>query len=126
MTAAPPSGSARPPTWPSMWRPGKCSRPMAMPTTGWRYSIPRPAPTSGIGAPMAKKPSDEKMPPYDPAKPPSQQLGNPVHCIRIDREGLVYVCDSSNNRMQIFRKDGSFVAEHVYEKATRGTGSVYD
>ncbi|HEX4829101.1 MAG TPA: hypothetical protein VFV12_12790, partial [Xanthobacteraceae bacterium] len=24
------------------------------------------------------------------------------------------------------RKDGTFVAEHVYEKATRGTGSVYD
>jgi DNA-binding beta-propeller fold protein YncE len=73
-----------------------------------------------------KKPSDEKMSPYDPAKPPSPQFGNPVHCIRIDRAGLVYVCDHSNNRMQIFRKDGSFIAEHIYEKATRGTGSVYD
>jgi sugar lactone lactonase YvrE len=28
--------------------------------------------------------------------------------------------------VQIFRKDGTFVAEHIYEKATRGTGSVYD
>jgi hypothetical protein len=55
------------------------------------------------------KPSDEKMSPYDPAKPPSPQFGNPVHCARIDREGLVYVCDRSNNR-----------------RATRGTGSVYD
>ena len=63
---------------------------------------------------------------YDPAKPPSQQFGNPVHCIRIDKDGLVYVCDRTNNRLQIFRKDGTFVAEHVYEKATRGTGSVYD
>ena len=72
------------------------------------------------------RPSDAKTPPYDPEKPPSQQFGNPVHCIRIDRDGLVYVCDRSNNRMQIYRKDGTFVSEHIYEKATRGTGSVYD
>ena len=62
------------------------------------------------------KPSDEKTPPYDPARAPSQQFGNPVHCIRIDKDGLVYVCDRTNNRLQIFRKDGSFVAEQVYEK----------
>src|SRR5262249_46566038 len=60
------------------------------------------------------------------SKPPSQQFGNPVHCIRIDKDGLVYVCDRTNNRLQVFRKDGTFVTEHVYEKATRGTGSVYD
>ncbi len=28
--------------------------------------------------------------------------------------------------MQIFRKDGTFVSEHAFEKNTRGTGSVYD
>jgi DNA-binding beta-propeller fold protein YncE len=72
------------------------------------------------------RPSDAKTPPYDPAKPPSQQFGNPVHCIRIAKDGLVYVCDRSNDRVQVFRKDGTFVFEHVYEKATRGTGSVYD
>jgi len=72
------------------------------------------------------KPSDDKTPPYDPARPASQQFGNPVHCIRIARDGLVYVCDRTNDRVQIFRKDGSFVAEHIYEKDTRGTGSVYD
>ena len=72
------------------------------------------------------KPSDAKTPPYDPAVPPAQQFANPVHCIRIDKDGLVYVCDRTNNRMQVFRKDGSFVAEYIYEKATRGTGSVFD
>jgi DNA-binding beta-propeller fold protein YncE len=72
------------------------------------------------------RPGDEKTPPYDPGKPPSQQFGNPVHCIRIDKDGLVYVCDRTNDRIQIFRKDGTFVSEHVYEKNTRGTGSVYD
>jgi len=71
------------------------------------------------------KPSDDKQPPYDPAKPPAQQFGNPVHCIRIAWDGLVHVCDRSNDRVQIFRKDGSFVAEHFFEKSTL-TGSVYD
>jgi sugar lactone lactonase YvrE len=72
------------------------------------------------------KPSDAKTPPYDPAKPPSQQFGNPVHCVRIAADGLVYVCDRTNNRLQIFRKDGTFVSEHIYEKNTLANGSVYD
>jgi DNA-binding beta-propeller fold protein YncE len=72
------------------------------------------------------RPSDEKMPPYDPATAASQQFGNPVHCVRLGKDGLVYVCDRTNDRLQIFRKDGTFVSEHFYEKATRGTGSVYD
>jgi len=49
-----------------------------------------------------------------------------VHCIRLSRDGLLYVCDRTNDRVQVFRKDGAFVSEHVFEKETRGTGSVYD
>jgi DNA-binding beta-propeller fold protein YncE len=73
-----------------------------------------------------KRPSDEKTPPYDPARVPAGQFSNPVHCIRIGADGLVYVCDRTNDRLQVFRKDGGFVAEHVFEGETRGTGSVYD
>lgn len=72
------------------------------------------------------KPSDEKTPAYDPAKPPAQQFENPVHCIRLSKEGFVYVCDRVNDRYQIFRADGTFVAEHFFEKNTRLNGSVYD
>src|SRR3954469_24913159 len=76
---------------------------------------------------FGKRPSDDKTPPYDPAKPPAEQFSNPVHCIRISHvDNLVYVCDRSNDRLQVFRKDGSFVSEHVFERETRGTGSVYD
>src|SRR5262249_43220458 len=102
----------------------RCSPRTATPTAAWLCSIPRPAITNATGAPTAKPPSDERTRPYDPSKPPPQQFGNPVHCIRIDKDGLVYVCDRTNNRLQVFRKDGTFVTEHVYEKATRGTGSV--
>ena len=73
-----------------------------------------------------KRPSDDKTPPYDPAQPASQQFGNPVHCVRISKDGLVHVCDRTNNRLQIFRKDGTFVSEHVFEKETRMNGSVYE
>jgi len=72
------------------------------------------------------KPSDEKTPPYDPNKPVSQQFGNPVHCVRISRDGLVYVCDRTNDRYQIFKKDGTFVSEHFFERNTRLNGSVYE
>jgi DNA-binding beta-propeller fold protein YncE len=72
------------------------------------------------------RPSDDKTPPYDPAKPVSQQFGNPVHCVRISKDGLVYVCDRINDRYQIFRKDGTFVAEHFFERNTRLNGSVYE
>ena len=53
-------------------------------------------------------------------------LGNPVHCVRIARDGLVYVCDRRNNRIQVFRKDGTFAAEFSVAPETRGNGSVWD
>jgi DNA-binding beta-propeller fold protein YncE len=53
-------------------------------------------------------------------------FGNPVHCIRLSRDGLVYVCDRANNRIQVFRKDGTFVREFVAAPETRGNGSTWD
>ena len=72
------------------------------------------------------QPTDDKTPAYDPAAQPSKQFGNPVHCVRIARDGLVYVCDRVNDRIQVFRKDGTFVKEIFVEKATRANGSVWD
>lgn len=64
--------------------------------------------------------------PVDPAGPPPKQFGNAVHCLRIDRDGLVYVCDRSNSRFQIFRKDGSFVKEIFVANVPSGGGTVAD
>jgi DNA-binding beta-propeller fold protein YncE len=58
-------------------------------------------------------PSDEKMPEYSPSAPPSKQFANAVHCVRLSRDGLVYVCDRGNTRIQVFRKDGTFVSEFL-------------
>ncbi len=71
-----------------------------------------------------KPPSDDKTAAYDPAQPPSAQFGRPVHCVRFSNDGLVYVCDRINDRVQMFRKDGTFVAEAFFEKNTRLNGSV--
>jgi DNA-binding beta-propeller fold protein YncE len=72
------------------------------------------------------RPSDDKQPPYDPNAPVSQQFANPVHCVKVSNDGLVYVCDRTNNRIQVFKKDGSFVKEWFYEKNTLGSGAVWD
>jgi len=44
----------------------------------------------------------------------------------MERGGLVYVCDTQNDRIQVFKKDGSFVKEKAIAPQTRGIGSVWD
>jgi len=72
------------------------------------------------------KPDDTNLGPYDPAAPPAQQFRNPVHCVERSNDKLVYVCDRANDRLQVFRTDGTFVKEAIYARNTRGSGSVWD
>jgi hypothetical protein len=62
---------------------------------------------------------------YDPAVAPVRSFRD-VTCVKIARDGLVYVCDRASNRIQVFRKNGAFVKEMVIAKDTRGEGSVWD
>lgn len=73
-----------------------------------------------------ERPHDDPLPAYDPAQPPSRSFGSPVHCVRLTRDGLVYVCDRVNNRVQVFRRDGSFVQEFFVARETRLNGAVAD
>jgi DNA-binding beta-propeller fold protein YncE len=72
------------------------------------------------------KPDDANLGPYDPSAPPAQQFRNPVHCIERSNDGLLYVCDRQNDRLQVFQPDGTFVKEMFYAKNTRGAVSVWD
>ncbi|HEX9461107.1 MAG TPA: hypothetical protein VGB82_00785 [Alphaproteobacteria bacterium] len=72
------------------------------------------------------KPDDTDLGPYDPKAPPAPQFRNPVHCVELSHDGLLYVCDRANDRMQVFKPDGTFVKEQVYAKNTLGAGSVWD
>ncbi len=83
-----------------------------------------------------KRPIDGDSVPYDPAvasmwspsydttKAPQQF--HTVHAVRLGRDGLVYVADRVNNRIQVFRKNGAFVREKFLARATRAMGSVWD
>ncbi len=62
---------------------------------------------------------------YDPNGPPPPQF-RIVHVVRIANDGLVYVCDRTNDRIQVFQKDGTFVTEAFFAKQTLGSGSVWD
>jgi hypothetical protein len=68
-------------------------------------------------------PSDEKLPLYNTNSP---QFGNQVHCAAPSNDGLIYVCDRTNLRIQIFKYDGTFVKQVVVRPNTRGDGSVWD
>ena len=72
------------------------------------------------------KPDDTDLGKYDPDAPPAQQFRTPVHCAELSNDGLVYVCDRSNDRIQVFQKDGRFVKEAFIAKKTLGDGSVWD
>ena len=72
------------------------------------------------------KPEDVDLGPYRPDAAPPQQFRTPVHCAEMSRDGLVYVCDRANNRIQVFTKDGKFVKEALYAKNSRGDGAVFD
>jgi len=72
------------------------------------------------------KPDDTSLGPYNPDAPVAQQFRNPVHCAEIANDGLLYVCDRSNDRIQVFKKDGTFVKEAIIAKRTLGDGSVWD
>jgi DNA-binding beta-propeller fold protein YncE len=72
------------------------------------------------------KPDDANLGPYNPDAPPAQQFRNPVHCAELSKDGLLYVCDRVNDRIQVFKKDGTFVKEVFIAKRTLGDGSVWD
>ena len=70
-------------------------------------------------------PDDAPLPEYSAAAPPSKQFST-VHCAMVSTDGFVYVCDRVNDRIQVFRKDGTYVKEAFYDRATLRSGSVWD
>ncbi|HET7084626.1 MAG TPA: hypothetical protein VFI23_07645 [Rhizomicrobium sp.] len=70
-----------------------------------------------------KKPDDTPIPHYDVNSP---QFGNPVHCAQPSNDGLIYVCDRTNNRIQLFKTDGTYVQQYIVKPDTKGDGSVWE
>jgi DNA-binding beta-propeller fold protein YncE len=73
---------------------------------------------------------------YKPGEPAAKSFRD-VTCVEIARDGTVYVCDKSSNRIQVFDKTGKFVREAMVAPNTLGgiitatgplnmAGSVWD
>jgi DNA-binding beta-propeller fold protein YncE len=71
------------------------------------------------------KPVDERVR-YVPDEPLPQQFVGPVHCAQFSNDGLIYVCDRGADRIQVFKKDGTYVTEKQVAPKTRSQGSTWD
>jgi hypothetical protein len=71
-------------------------------------------------------PSDADPGPFQPGQTGASQFRNPVHCVKIAKDGYVYVCDRLNNRIQVFDRKGTYFREFYLDTATLGNGSAWD
>ena len=82
------------------------------------------------GGAYGKKPDDAYFgfppKPYNPDEPPAQQFRTPVHSVALSNDGMLYVCDRPNDRIQVFKTDGTYVKEKILYKNTLGDGSTWD
>ena len=49
--------------------------------------------------------------------PGPQQFGGPVHGIKVSNDGMVYVADRSNRRVQVFTTDGEYITQMFLNRA---------
>ncbi len=58
--------------------------------------------------------------------PPPPSFNTPVHAVLVTNDDTVYVADRSNNRLQIFKPDGTFVKEVFIARGTlQNEGTVH-
>jgi hypothetical protein len=76
------------------------------------------------GIPLAQIDNSD-LPPYSADQPPAKQFLGPVHCVHISIDGLVYVCDRTGDRIQVFTKQGKFVKEFLVSPKTTAVGAVW-
>lgn len=69
------------------------------------------------------RPEDADIGPYNPDAPPAQQFRTP-HNVVVSKDGFVYVADRVNDRVQAFRKDGTFVKEGFISRRTMLAGAA--
>jgi DNA-binding beta-propeller fold protein YncE len=68
---------------------------------------------------------DDKAPNRLAPTGPGPQQFNLVHGVKVSNDGLVYVNDRRNNRMQVFTIDGTFQREIFVERPTKLLGTSF-
>jgi hypothetical protein len=69
------------------------------------------------------KPDDIDLGNYNPDAPPAQQLRSAVHRADVSADSLFCVCDRANDRIQVFKPDGTVVKEAHYTSSFLGGNS---
>ena len=69
------------------------------------------------------KPDDKNLGPYNPDAPLAPQFRLP-HNVALSKDGLVYVADRVNDRIQVFDRDGTFKREAFVAPRTLLAGST--
>ena len=59
---------------------------------------------------FGQRPDDAPVPAFNRTAPPRKQFDTP-HCAVIANDGMVYICDRGNQRIQVFQKTGTFVKD---------------
>ena len=70
------------------------------------------------------KPDDKASKARVPTGQGPQQFNTP-HGITVSNDGIVYVSDRANNRVQSFRLDGTFLKEGFVKRGSQGTGTAF-
>ena len=74
-------------------------------------------PTGGRGAQAAEVELDTEG-------PGDSQFGNRVHAVEVSDDGLLYLADRANRRIQVFTPEGEYVTQVFINRAGPSSGSV--
>jgi hypothetical protein len=76
-------------------------------------------PAGAPGAPAASTALDADGPGQG-----STRFGNPVHAVKLSNDGLVYLADRGNRRVQVFTPEGKYITQVFINRAGPAVGSA--
>ena len=106
-------------TFKRMWG-GSGFAPQDAPAPAARGTGPAAAPATGPAATPAR-PCGPVLARETPAP---EAFGGPVHSVKVSNDGLVYVADRANRRVQVFSLDGKYQTQAFINGAGPATGSA--
>jgi len=84
-----------------------------------------PAPAAGNPAPAGGAPAGARgAPPLDTTGDGSPQFGGPVHSVKVSNDGIVYVADRPNRRIQLYDVAGKYQRQMFINRPGPSSNSV--
>ena len=83
-----------------------------------------PPPARGAGAAAGAPSGARGTAPLDTTGDGPPQFGGPVHAVKVSNDGLVYVADRANRRIQVFDPDGRYRTQVFINRAGPSTNSA--